>query len=452
MVPRLCTLRFLALFTLLLTLLLAVPLSAQQMQPPPGTIGRVEGNDVSIEGGAAAANGTPTVAPSMWVANGSVITVHSGQARMTLLGGGEVDICGPAKLTLLQSGAAVTVALNFGRLRVQLPATAQLRIFTPTIVATPIDIGGAPRDFTIGLDLNDSLCVVATSGALRLEHQFTGEGLIVPQAGEFFLAAGQLQPVAGVPGTCQCESLQARATAPLPPSPEMGLTSKPHAEPAPAPVSAPASTAAAASAATSAPASAPAPVSASASASVRAPAPLVVPTPSVASKRPNTSAAQPAVAPEIASKPPDAAAPLPAMAPPAELPAPAPAIQIRQLAIANQIHPNAPPQENEVPAPPAVSIPIYKAVMPPLTFSADAPAPPGEPSTDMILLVRIAHVEPEWQFTGHVDAPQITQISAHEPAKSSKAAAQGRGTQKKKGGFWAAFKRAFGGGGDETQN
>ena len=128
----------------------------------------------------------------MFVVNGSVITVHSGQAHMTLAGGGEIDICGPAKFTLLQSGPAITLALNFGRMRVQLPAAAQLRIFTPTIVATPIDIGGAPRDFTVGLDLSDSLCVVATSGALRLEHQFTGEGLIVPQSGEFFLAAGKL--------------------------------------------------------------------------------------------------------------------------------------------------------------------------------------------------------------------------------------------------------------------
>ncbi|MGA9145232.1 MAG: hypothetical protein WB007_15880, partial [Candidatus Acidiferrales bacterium] len=222
------------LFLLLMGLPLArAPLRAQQSQPPPGTIGRVEGNDVSIEGGAAATNGTATAAPSMFVTNGSIITVHSGQARMTLLGGGEVNICGPAKFTLLQSSAAITLALNFGRMRVQVPAAAQLRIFTPTIVATPIDIGGAPRDFTVGLDLTDSLCVIATSGALRLEHQFTGEGLIVPQAGEFFLAAGKLLPVAGVAGSCQCATLTARTAAPtpLPPSPEMGLTSKP--QPAP---------------------------------------------------------------------------------------------------------------------------------------------------------------------------------------------------------------------------
>ena len=274
-------------------------------------------------------------------------------------------------------------------MRVQLPASAQLRIFTPTIVATPIDIGGAPRDFTVGLDLSDSLCVVAASGALRLEHQFTGEGLIVPQSGEFFLAAGKLLPVAGVAGSCQCVSLQARKSlapsAPLPRSPEMGLTTKPQPE-----------------------------------------APAVT---------------------EVASNPP--VLPQPEPPPPAEVHDPAPAIQIRQLATANQLHPNAPAPANEVPDAPAVSIPIYKVVMPPLTFSANAPAPPGEPSTDMILLVRIAHVEPEWQFKGRVEAPQLEQVSAREPSRNSSTS---RHSQKKKGGFWAALKRAFGGGGDETQN
>jgi hypothetical protein len=365
------------------------PVSAQQSQPPPGTIGRVEGNDVSIEGGSAATNGTATSAPSMFVVNGSVITVHSGQAHMILAGGGEIDICGPAKFTLLQSGPAITLALNFGRMRVQLPAAAQLRIFTPTIVATPIDIGGAPRDFTVGLDLSDSLCVVATSGALRLEHQFTGEGLIVPQSGEFFLAAGKLLPVAGVAGSCQCASLQARnsasASPPLPRSPEMGLTSKPQPEPPPVP--------------------------------------------------------------EVASNPP--ALPQPEPPPPADVHTAGPAIQIRQLAAANQIHPNPPAQANAVPDPPALSIPIYKVVMPPLTFSANAPAPPGEPSTDMILLVRIAHVEPQWQFKGRVEAPQLEQVSARGPSRNSLAP---HSSQKKKGGFWAALKRAFGGGRDETQN
>ena len=386
-----CAHRYLPLFFLLLACFVPSLTPTRAQQVPPGAIGRVEGNDVSIEGGSAATNGTATSAPSMFVVNGSIITVHSGQARMTLAGGGQIDICGPAKFTLLQSGPAVTLALNFGRMRVQLPAAAQLRIFTPTIVATPIDIGGAPRDFTVGLDLSDSLCVVATSGALRLEHQFTGEGLIVPQSGEFFLAAGKLLPVAGVAGSCQCASLQARNAAPVPPSqplprsPEMGLTSKPQPEP-------------------------------------------------------------PAVS-ELASQPP--VLPQAEPPPPAEVHAEPPAIQIRQLADANQLHPNTPAPANEVPDAPALSIPIYKVVMPPLTFSANGPAPPGEPSTDMILLVRIAHVEPEWQFKGRVEAPQLEQVSAREPSRNPSAP---HSSQKKKGGFWAALKRAFGGGGDETRN
>jgi hypothetical protein len=384
-----CVHRYLPLLFLLIASLVLCLTPTRAQQAPLGALGRVEGNDVSVEGGSAATNGTATSAPSMFVVNGSVITVHSGQARMTLAGGGQIDICGPAKFTLLQSGPAVTLALNFGRMRVQLPAAAQLRIFTPTIVATPIDIGGAPRDFTVGLDLSDSLCVVATSGALRLEHQFTGEGLIVPQSGEFFLAAGKLLPVAGVAGSCQCVSLQARnsapASQPLPRSPEMGLTSKPQPEAPPVP--------------------------------------------------------------EVASNPP--VLPQPDPPPPAEVPAAPPAIQIRQLADANQLHPNPPAPANEVPDAPALSIPIYKVVMPPLTFSANGPAPPGEPSTDMILLVRIAHVEPEWQFKGRVEAPRLEQVSARGPSRSS---SPPHSSQKKKGGFWAALKRAFGGGGDETRN
>ena len=136
---------------------------------------------------------------------------------MMLESGGEVDICGPAKFTLLQSGGAITLALDFGTMRVQLPKEASLRIFTPTIVAMPLDISGGARDVTVGLDLNNSLCVLAASGAIQLEHQFTAERLIVPQSGEFFLNAGKLLPVVGKAGSCQCAAmLKQQVTAPPP--------------------------------------------------------------------------------------------------------------------------------------------------------------------------------------------------------------------------------------------
>lgn len=201
---------------------------------PPGTIARVTGYDISVDGGNSAPLDTVFNAPSVFVSNGSVVTVHSGDAHMVLTSGGQVDICGPAKFTMLVSSGAITIALNFGRVHATLPATSQVRIFTPTIVATPIDISGNQRDITAGLDLNDSLCVRATSGALKLEQQFTGEDLIVPQSGEFFLADGKLLPVAGKPGSCDCvTTLHAKnVTAPLPNIPLLGLGGK---MPAPAP-------------------------------------------------------------------------------------------------------------------------------------------------------------------------------------------------------------------------
>src|SRR5580692_11223383 len=219
-------LRRLAPIILALGAVVTFPSLSRGQQAPPGAVGRVEGNDVSVDNGtatdsapAAATRGSPS-----FVFNGSVLTVHDGKARLTLVAGGQVDICGPAKFTLLQSGASITLALNFGRIHLQLPASTPLRIFTPTMIATPLDIGGASREITAGLDMNDSLCVVASSGAIRLEQQFTGAGLIVPQSGEFFLSAGNLVPVAGAPGSCDCTPLHVQS---LPPQiPLMGVTSR----------------------------------------------------------------------------------------------------------------------------------------------------------------------------------------------------------------------------------
>jgi hypothetical protein len=356
-------------------LLLFCHTTARAQDAPPETIGRIEGRDISVEGGAAAGGGNATIAPSIFVSNGSVVTVHSGLARMVLVAGGEIEICGPAKFTLLQSSGAITLALNFGRVHVLLPVTITLRIFTPTIVATPLEIRGARRDVTIGLDLSDSLCVLATSGALRLEQQFTGEILDVPQLGEFFLASGRLSPVAGTPGSCRCEELQARA-APASAIPDVVILPKP--EPVPAPATAP--------------------------------------------------AAQPDPAPSTTEQ------------------APEPLVTLGVLADANEAHPAAPTQIHEAPDPPAISIPEYKIVIPPLTFSASSPEPPPDPTPDLIMLVRVARAEPQWQFTGHVEAPHLEEVSQRTPATPEAQLAETKKVDKKKGGFWAKLKRAFVGG------
>jgi hypothetical protein len=225
---------------LLAGMILICPVAARAQDSPFGAIGRVEGRDISCENGTPATGVTSTVGQSIFVSNGTVVTVHSGQALLTLFAGGQVDVCGPAKFTVLLSGDAITLALNFGRVRLELPANTVLRIFTPTIIGTPIGISGGSRDVTVGLSLDDSLCVRATSGAIQLEHQFTGERLIVPQAGEFFLNAGKLLPVAGKPGSCQCTSATIiPAPPPAAPSPDYAIAvilraaPQPAADPAP---------------------------------------------------------------------------------------------------------------------------------------------------------------------------------------------------------------------------
>ena len=86
---------------------LALPLCAQG---PPGAMARVMGKDVTVENGPGSASAAGL--PGFWVANGSTITVHSGQARLSLVDGGDVYICGPAKMTYLESNGAITLALS----------------------------------------------------------------------------------------------------------------------------------------------------------------------------------------------------------------------------------------------------------------------------------------------------------------------------------------------------
>jgi hypothetical protein len=206
--------------------------------PAANIVGNISGNDVSVASSGSNANGGGQNVASAAVTNGGIVTVHSGQARLMLVSGGEIDACGPAKFTLLEAGDAITVALDIGSVRVQLPVSTNLRLFTPAIIATPLDINGEPRDVTVGLELDDSLCVKAASGALLLENQFSNEKLVVPQFGEFFLAQGRLAPVARPDGKCECQMSDARLVPSTPSLPVVGLTAPVHTEPARKPAAA----------------------------------------------------------------------------------------------------------------------------------------------------------------------------------------------------------------------
>lgn len=406
-----------AAFALLACLFLAFCATAVRADDAPtGAVGRIEGADVSVEGGVG--GGTSVLTPIMYVSSGSNVTVHSGKAHMAFFAGGRVQICGPAKFTVLLSGDAITLALNFGRLHVELPAKTSLRIFTPTVIGTPIDINGGARDLTIGLTVDDSLCVLATSGAIRLEQQLSGDKIIVPEAGEFFLNAGQLLPIAGKPGTCQCLSDEP-ITNPHPVIPEYAIAAESAAS-RPAPKS-------------SSPARATHPPSLEAT-PAPAPPPVLVPT-------------QPA-APVIA-KPEQ-----PATAPPPPVEESAPSIQYGVLQHANGGHPlSASARSDANTVAPAISASADEPHAPALEFNMGTPLPPPGPAPDTLALMRDVRVSPEWQFSGHVEPPEFAVAMQHalgekQMAPNSTAATPAQpppAGKKKKGGFWAALKRAFGG-------
>ncbi|MGH9816193.1 MAG: hypothetical protein ACRD5F_10955 [Candidatus Acidiferrales bacterium] len=137
--------------------------------------------------------------------SGSEVVVHEGHARLVLTDGSEVDVCGPAKISLLKSGGALTVALDYGRLHGRLAPSLPITIYTALATATPVAIGGSQRDIVVGLEAQGELCVHAALGAVRLEHQFTGETVLAPQNAELTVAATSLDSIRTSPGVCRCD-------------------------------------------------------------------------------------------------------------------------------------------------------------------------------------------------------------------------------------------------------
>jgi hypothetical protein len=325
-------------------------------------VGRVTGDDVSVSGAGGAI--APDDPRSILLASGSEITVHSGQARIDLVAGGDISICGPAKLTLLDSGGATTLAVNFGRIHIHLGSDVPLTVYTPTVVAIPLALSEGPRDVIIGLESSGAMCVRPVNGGVRLEQQLTGETLVVPQPREVFLDSAQLQPVPGGAGGCLCDILAARTS---PPS-------------------------------------------------------------SVTTPKPETSS------PSAGTQ-----------KPPAPKPAPANSVEYSVPARANEIHPV---EKDPLANLPAREAPIWKVMMPPLTFDAASPFPTPGPSPEMILLVREVSVEPAWIFHGRVEARPGSPAPRH--SHDAKQFPQGvqRKTSKKDqpGGIRGFFRRVFGGG------
>jgi len=190
----------------------------------PEMIGRIEGEAFTARGNVVISRSAGVSVTGLL--SGSEVTVAAGHARLTLGDGGEIDICGPAQFSVLKSGGAITLALSYGKVHLRVSAELPLQIFTAVVVATPVSVGGAPRDAIVGLDPGGELCVLAVHGAVRLENQFTTQRVLVPQLGEVSVPAGQVENLREATGACRCE---------IPDAPQAAAeSSKPVAVPMPA--------------------------------------------------------------------------------------------------------------------------------------------------------------------------------------------------------------------------
>ncbi len=184
---------------------LAVPLLVQGDNPPLGdSVGAIEGDSISIEGPMSVEvlhGQVRTVLRS-----GSDVRVKAGQARIKLVEGGEILICGPAHFSVLKSGGALTLALEAGIIHAYLENDLALTVYTPQIQARPISIGNGPEDVLVGLDSVGAMCIRANKGAVRIEQQLTGQSVLVPQTGDVLLSNGQIESLRTAAGSCTCEA------------------------------------------------------------------------------------------------------------------------------------------------------------------------------------------------------------------------------------------------------
>jgi hypothetical protein len=197
-------------------LAIACPVFARPQAAPaqatPEIVGRLAGDDVAVKNAISfeTENGRSTAI----VAAGSDITVRSGQAKIDLLEGGDIEVCGPAHFSVLKSPGALTLALDYGVVHLQIGAALAVTIYTPLIVATPVAIGNEARDITIGLDRQGVLCAISAAGAVRLEQQLTGQRVLVPQGGQVDVRGGELQAIRNTASAnCSCDVLVSQNTA-----------------------------------------------------------------------------------------------------------------------------------------------------------------------------------------------------------------------------------------------
>ena len=179
------------------------------------SVGSIEGEAIAVTGPMSVENVNGSVVTVLH--SGSDVRVKSGSARINLVEGGQIAVCGPAHFSVLKSGNSLTIALDTGTIHAHIEHKPALTMYTPQIQAQPVAIGDAPQDTVVGFDANGAMCIRTNRGALRLEQQLTGQNVLVPQGGSVFLANGQIDSLRTDSGDhCACQ-LQIADAAPPPP-------------------------------------------------------------------------------------------------------------------------------------------------------------------------------------------------------------------------------------------
>ena len=191
-------------------------------KPTGDAVGTIEGDAIALQGPMSVELVRGQV--KTMLRSGNDIRVKSGQARIDLVEGGTIAICGPAHLSLLKSGGSLTIALDSGIVHLNVNASPSVTVYTAQIQAKPIAIGDGAQDVLIGFDAAGVMCVRAGNGAIRLENQLSGQSVIVPQGGDILLNNGGLDGITNTEGHCECELQGGNEP---PPEPELSRLATP---------------------------------------------------------------------------------------------------------------------------------------------------------------------------------------------------------------------------------
>jgi hypothetical protein len=188
--------------------------AAMPDDPVKEPVGIVEGDSILVQGPMSVSVVDGKVKTVL--RSGGDLRVKSGRATIDLVEGGKIAVCGPAHLSVLKSGGALTVALDSGTIHSYVDQEPSLTIYTALLQAKPLAIGGAPQETVVSLDAGGGLSVRAIGGAVRIEQQLSGQSIVVPQSGDVLLSNGQLNGMKPGPGHGSCELGELKFQQPLP--------------------------------------------------------------------------------------------------------------------------------------------------------------------------------------------------------------------------------------------